>query len=125
MRSLPNVSPNIGIEPRHVKKSSRKNTQKRILKGASHNIQFLIFESIFEPGEAEAHNIMYTIELLRQSFIKNNLQVGDFAALYQALSQGTLKLVTAAEAKSKTFSWPKEMEAYSYSATNSFLASRD
>ncbi|MEM9946228.1 MAG: hypothetical protein AAF810_09215 [Cyanobacteria bacterium P01_D01_bin.36] len=110
----------IGIEPKHV----RKDSQKSILKSVSHNIQFLIFDSIFEPGEAEAHNIMYTIELLRQSFIKNNLRVGDFAALYQALSQGRLKLVTAAEAKSKTFPWPKDIEAYSYSATNSALTSR-
>ncbi|MEL7354032.1 MAG: hypothetical protein AAF171_12445 [Cyanobacteria bacterium P01_A01_bin.116] len=102
-----------GIEPKHMRRC------------ASYNIQFLIFESIFEPGDSEAHNIMYTIELLRQSFIKNNLQVGDFTALYQALSQGTLKLVTAAEAKSTTFPWPKDMEAYSYSATHNFLTSRD
>ena len=84
------------------------------------DIQFLVFEPIFEPRNFEAHNMMYTIELLRQSFIKNNLKVGDFAALYQALSQGTFKLVTATEAKAKTFPWPKDMEEYTWNATGAF-----
>ena len=84
------------------------------------DIQFLVFEPIFEPGDFEAHNMMYTIELLRQSFIKNNLKVGDFLALYQALSQGTFKLVTATEAKAETFPWPKDMEEYTWHATGAF-----
>lgn len=100
------ITSKFGLEPKHMQKCT------------SHNIQFLIFESMFEAGDSEAHNIMCTIELLRQSFIKNNLKVGDFSALYQALSQGTLKLVTAAEAKDKTFPWPKDMEAYTYSTKN-------
>ena len=84
------------------------------------DIQFLVFEPIFAPGDFEAHNMMYTIELLRQSFIKNNLKVGDFVALYQALSQGTFKLVTATEAKAETFPWPKDMEEYTWHATGAF-----
>ena len=78
------------------------------------DIQFLAFESIFESGNFEAHNMMYTIELLRQSFIKNDLKVGDFVSLYQALSQGTFKLVTAAEATAEAFPWPKDMEEYTW-----------
>lgn len=95
----------IGIRPEKTQKLKRS------------DIQFLVFESIFEPRDFEAHNMMYTIELLRQSFIKNNLKVGDFAALYQALSQGAFDLVTAAEAKAETFPWPKDMEDYSWRAT--------
>ena len=78
------------------------------------DLKFLVFEPIFEPGDFEAHNMMYTIELLRQSFSKNNLQVGDFVGLYQGLSQGTFKLVTGAEAKAETFPWPKDMEEYTW-----------
>ncbi|NEQ98505.1 MAG: hypothetical protein F6K30_17595 [Cyanothece sp. SIO2G6] len=84
------------------------------------DIQFLIFESIFESGNFEAHNMMYTIELLRQSFIKNNLQVGDFVGLYQMLEQNTFQLVTAAEAKAETFPWPDDMEEYTWNATGAF-----
>jgi len=107
-----------GIEPKHIKKNSQQGILRDILwgilRGASPHIQFLIFEPIFKSGDSEAHNIMYTIELLQQSFIKNNLRVGDFTALYQALSQGTLTLVAADEAKEKTFPWPKDMKEYSY-----------
>ncbi|NET51686.1 MAG: hypothetical protein F6K09_24150, partial [Merismopedia sp. SIO2A8] len=81
---------------------------------------FIVFESIFESGDFEAHNMMYTIELLRQSFIKNNLRIGDFVALYHALSQGTFELVTATEAKAETFPWPNDMEAYTWNATGAF-----
>lgn len=114
------ITSKFGIEPKHLKKQ---NTKKRNL----NNIQFLIFESIFEPEDTEAHNMMYTIELLRQSFIKNHILVGDFAALYQSLSRGTLKLVTAAEAKAKTFPWPKDMEEYTWGdiEIENLLPSRD
>ncbi|MEB3230305.1 MAG: hypothetical protein VKJ64_04790 [Leptolyngbyaceae bacterium] len=84
------------------------------------DIQFLIFESVFEPGNFEAHNMMYTIELLRQSFIKNNLKVGDFIGLYQALHQGSLQLVTAAEAMAEDFPWPQDMPEYTWNATGAF-----
>ncbi len=84
------------------------------------DIQFLVFEPIFEAGDFEAHNMMYTIELLRQSFIKNNLKIGDFVGLYQALSQGNFKLVTVAEAKEETFPWPKDMEEYTWHAKGAF-----
>ncbi len=92
----------IGINPKKAQQLKR------------NDIQFLVFEAIFESGDFEAHNMMYTIELLRQSFIKNNLQVGDFVSLYEALSKGTFKLITAAEAKSETFPWPKDMEEYTW-----------
>ncbi|MGK7888773.1 MAG: hypothetical protein AB4042_05520 [Leptolyngbyaceae cyanobacterium] len=84
------------------------------------DIQFLIFESIFATGDFEAHNMMYTIELLRQSFIKNGLEVGDFVGLYQALKQGTFQLVTASEAKADSFPWPQDMDEYTWNATGAF-----
>ncbi|MEO1682133.1 MAG: hypothetical protein AAFS06_02595 [Cyanobacteria bacterium J06631_12] len=107
------ITSKFGIEPKRI--------EKRNFSG----IQFLIFESIFELGEVEAHNMMYTIELLRQSFIKNNLEVGDFSALYQALSQGTFNLVTTAEAKAEKFPWPLDMEAYTWGDIRNFLSIRD
>ena len=97
----------LGIRPDNVQE----------LKG--NDIQFLVFEPIFDPGDFEAHNMMYTIELLRQSFIKNNLQIGDFVALYQALSQGNFKLVTATEAIAETFPWPNDMEEYTWNPLGS------
>ena len=92
----------VGITPEKAQKLQRS------------DIQFLAFDPIFESGDFEAHNMMYTIELLRQSFIKNNLKVGDFAGLYQGLSQGNFKLVTAAEAHAETFPWPKDMKKYTW-----------
>ena len=84
------------------------------------DIQFLVFESIFESGDFEAHNMMYTIELLRQSFIKNNLDVGDFVALYHSLKQGSFNQITATEATAETFPWPDDMDDYTWNATGAF-----
>ena len=84
------------------------------------DIKFLVFESIFDPGNFEAHNMMYTIELLRQSFVKNSLAVGDFGGLYHALGQGVFKPVTAAEAMAKDFPWPGDMADYTWNATGAF-----
>lgn len=92
----------------------------RVYPRQRHDIQFLVFESIFGPGDFEAHNMMYTIELLRQSFIKNNLQVGDFVELYYSLQQGTFQEVTAAEANAETFPWPEDMDEYTWNATGAF-----
>jgi hypothetical protein len=77
----------------------------------------LVFESIFEDGDFEAHNMMYTIELLRQTFVKNDLAVGDFGALYQKLQEGSLDLVTAKEALSLDFPWPNDMKEYTWGDT--------
>lgn len=84
------------------------------------DIQFLVFESMFKPEDFEAHNMMYTVELLRQSFIKNNLNIGDFTALYHSLRQGTFQSITATEAKSPTFPWPSDMAAYTWNPTSAF-----
>ncbi|MEM9214933.1 MAG: hypothetical protein AAGD25_11370 [Cyanobacteria bacterium P01_F01_bin.150] len=91
-----------------------------ISRAKRNDIQFLVFESIFEPGNFEAHNMMYTIELLRQSFVKNNLPIGDFVGLYHALRQGSFEAVTAAEAMAENFPWPDDMADYTWNATGAF-----
>lgn len=78
------------------------------------DIQFLVFEAIFEDGNFEAHNMMYTIELIRETFLRNGLRVGDFTGLYRVLSEGSLNWVTAAEAKSDRFPWPQDMQDYTW-----------
>ncbi len=71
------------------------------------DIKFIIFERMFPKGNFEAHNMMFTNELLRQTFIKNNITVGDFADLYHQLKMSSLKLATAEEV-----SWPDDMKDY-------------
>ncbi|MGB3642530.1 MAG: hypothetical protein WBA39_33860, partial [Rivularia sp. (in: cyanobacteria)] len=48
-----------------------------------------------------------TNELLKQTFIKNNITIGDFAGLYSQLKASSLKLATAEEV-----SWPSDMKDY-------------
>ena len=71
------------------------------------DIKFIIFERIFKKGSFEAHNMMFTTELLRQTFIKNNITIGDFAGLYSQLKASSLKLATAEEV-----SWPDDMKDF-------------
>ena len=71
------------------------------------DIKFIIFERMFPKGNFEAHNMMFTNELLRQTFIKNNITVGDFADLYHRLKMSSLKLALAEEV-----SWPDDMKDY-------------
>jgi|GEM_PF-1397981 hypothetical protein len=73
------------------------------------DIQFLKFPRLFPQGSFEAHNMMFTIELLRQTFLKNNLEVGDFVGLYQHLNQNSLKLATPTEVL-----WPNDMANYTW-----------
>lgn len=71
------------------------------------DIKFIIFEQIFNKGSFEAHNMMFTTELLRQTFLKNNLKIGDFAGLYAQLKASTLKLSTANEVN-----WSEDIDEY-------------
>ncbi|MDJ0798120.1 MAG: hypothetical protein QNJ51_15095 [Calothrix sp. MO_167.B12] len=71
------------------------------------DIKFLIFSRLFPEGSFEAHNMMFTTELLRQTFLKNGLEVGDFASLYFQLHQNSLKIATPEEV-----SWPQDMKDY-------------
>ncbi len=71
------------------------------------DILFLKYPRVFSPGIFEAHNMMFTIELLRQTFLKNNLAVGDFVGLHHQLYHNILKLATPAEV-----SWPEDMKNY-------------
>jgi hypothetical protein len=52
---------------------------------------------------------MFTNELLRQTFIKNQLEIGHFWGLYNKLTQGTLEIATADEvpwsSDIKDFTW--------------------
>ena len=79
----------------------------KAIEGGREDIQFITFERMFPEGSFEAHNMMFTTELLRQTFIKNNIVIGDFVDLYFQLKAGTLKLATAQEV-----SWPDDMEEY-------------
>lgn len=82
-------------------------TRDRANKRGRDDIKFIIFERIFNQGNFEAHNMMFTTELLRQTFIKNNITVGNFAGLYYQLKVGTLKLATADEV-----SWSDDIDEY-------------
>jgi len=71
-------------------------------------IQFLVFERMF-ADDFEAHNMMYTIELLKQSMIQNRIDINDFNELYHQLKNGTFKKVTAEQAMSGSFPWPLDI----------------
>ena len=79
----------------------------RAIKQKRDDIKFLIFPPMFPEGSFEAHNMMFTTELLRQTFLKNHMEVGDFSALYNQLNQNTLKIATPDEVP-----WPKDMKDY-------------
>lgn len=82
-------------------------TPQRAIKQKRDDIKFLIFPRLFPQGSFEAHNMMFTIELLRQTFKKNQIQVGDFAGLYNKLNSNTLEIATPDEV-----SWPSDMKNY-------------
>ncbi len=82
-------------------------TPARAFKRGREDIKFIIFEQVFKQGNFEAHNMMFTNELLRQTFIKNNIPIGNFAGLYNHLKAGNLKLAQAEE-----ISWPDDMKDY-------------
>lgn len=79
------------------------------------DIKFIVFEPLFSSGDFEAHNMMFTIELLRESFVKNNIEIGDFVSLYNALDRNKLQLFTTSESKDKLFPWPDDMKDYQWS----------
>ncbi len=85
-------------------------TPAKAIKQKRDDIKFLIFPHLFPQGSFEAHNMMFTTELLRQTFIKNNIEVGDFMGLYNKLNQGILELATANEV-----SWPNDIKNYVWS----------
>jgi hypothetical protein len=84
-------------------------TPQRAIKQKRDDIKFLIFPRLFPEGSFEAHNMMFTNELLRQTFIKNQLEIGNFWGLYNKLTQGTLEIATADEvpwsSDIKDFTW--------------------
>ena len=80
--------------------------------------QFLIFESIFKKDSFESHNMMYTIEMLRETFLLNDIQIGDFRTLYEKLQDNTLQVVTKKQALDASFPWPKDMIDYTWDKVN-------
>ncbi|BAZ09511.1 hypothetical protein NIES4071_13190 [Calothrix sp. NIES-4071] len=84
-------------------------TPQKAIKLHREDIKFLIFDRIFPEGSFEAHNMMYTTQLLRQTFIKNNIQIGDFPALYNKIYQNTLEI-----AKVNEVPWPSDMKEYTW-----------
>ncbi|MBW4632587.1 MAG: hypothetical protein KME30_12040 [Iphinoe sp. HA4291-MV1] len=82
-------------------------TPQRAIKQKRDDIKFLIFPRLFPEGSFEAHNMMFTIELLHQTFQKNQIEVGDFASLYNKLNSSTLEIATPDEV-----SWPSDMKDY-------------
>jgi hypothetical protein len=84
-------------------------TPQRAIKQKREDIKFLIFSRLFPEGSFEAHNMMFTIELLRQTFQKNKIQVGDFFGLYNKLNSNTLEIATSDEV-----SWPSDMKDYTW-----------
>ncbi len=89
------VPENFGITPEEARRRGRK------------DIAFIIFEPMFPEGSFEPHNMMFTTEILRQTFIKNNITIGNFGDLYYQLKAETLQLATA-----KEVSWPEDMHEY-------------
>ncbi|MEM7726515.1 MAG: hypothetical protein AAF208_09100 [Cyanobacteria bacterium P01_A01_bin.45] len=85
-------------------------TPQRAIKQGRTDIKFIIFAALFPEGSFEAHNMMFTTELLRQTFLKNGMQVGDFNGLYEQLSKEMLKLVDP-----KKVRWPSDIEEYAWS----------
>jgi hypothetical protein len=86
-------------------------TPQRAIKQKRDDIKFLIFPRLFPEGSFEAHNMMYTNELLRQTFIKNQIEIGDFWGLYNKLTQGTLKIATANEVP-----WSMDIKDYTWNS---------
>lgn len=84
-------------------------TPQRAIKQKRDDIKFLIFPRLFPEGSFEAHNMMFTIQLLRQTFKKNQIEVGDFASLYNKLNSNTLEIATPDEV-----SWPSDMKSYAW-----------
>ncbi|KAB8331744.1 hypothetical protein SD80_022775 [Scytonema tolypothrichoides VB-61278] len=91
------LTENFGITPQRAIKQKRK------------DIKFLIFERLFPKGSFEAHNMMFTIELIRKTFEKNKIDVGDFMGLYNKLNSSTLEIATPDEV-----SWPSDMKNYTW-----------
>lgn len=84
-------------------------TPQRAIKQKRKDIKFLIFSRLFPQGSFEAHNMMFTIELLRETFDKNQIEVGDFMGLYNKLNSTNLKIATSDEV-----SWPSDMKNYTW-----------
>jgi hypothetical protein len=84
-------------------------TPQKAIRQKRDDIKFLIFDRIFPEGNFEAHNMMYTTQLLRQTFIKNDIQIGDFPALYNKLYQNSLVV-----AKVDEVPWPADMKDYTW-----------
>ncbi|NMG08612.1 hypothetical protein [Brasilonema sp. UFV-L1] len=82
-------------------------TPQRAIKQKRNDIKFLIFPRLFPKGSFESHNMMFTIEFLRQTFKKNQIEVGDFVGLYNKLNSSTLEIATPDEV-----SWPSDMKDY-------------
>lgn len=87
-------------------------TPAKAIKQKRDDIKFLIFPRLFRQRSFEAHNMMFTTELLRQTFIKNNIAIGDFMSLYNKLNQNTLQIATANDvpwsSDIKNYVWDKD-----------------
>jgi hypothetical protein len=84
-------------------------TPQRAIKQKRDDIKFIIFPRLFPEGSFEAHNMMFTNELIRQTFIKNKIEIGDFFGLYNKLTQGTLEIATANDVP-----WSSDIKDYTW-----------
>jgi hypothetical protein len=82
-------------------------TPEKAAKQRRNDIKFLVFRPLFREGSFEAHNMMFTTELLRYTFQKNHLEIGDFYGLYSLLHEGSLMVAAPEEV-----SWPQDMKDY-------------
>jgi hypothetical protein len=82
---------------------------RRAIRQKRDDIKFLIFPQFFPEGSFEAHNMMFTIELLRKTFQKNQLEIGDFIGLYNKLEQDTLEIATPDEV-----AWSSDIRDYTW-----------
>jgi hypothetical protein len=84
-------------------------TPQRAMEQKRDDIKFIIFPRLFPEGSFEAHNMMFTNEFLRQTFIKNQIEIGDFWSLYNKLTQGTLEIATANDVP-----WSNDIKDYTW-----------
>jgi hypothetical protein len=82
-------------------------TPERAMKQKRDDIKFLIFPRLFPQGSFEAHNMMFSTQLLRQTFLKNQIEIGNFTDLYNKINFNTLEIASGNEV-----SWPSDMKDY-------------
>jgi hypothetical protein len=88
---------------------------------ASERVQYLVFDQLF-PGENnfENHNIMFLIELMRETMTMNGLPRGDLAALFAASKEAFARGTPLVVARPDEVNWPGDMQTVMWDANASF-----